>query len=184
MSTDLPILFDTDTISSFAWVNRLDILETLYSEKMFVLPEIIYEISNVKHLKEKLESCIEKKAISIVYLDPLGEDGQEFARLRGLKKFGYGEAAAMAYAKNKEVILASNNLRDVLTYCAKYKIPLISTRRIMYEAVKDNVLDMEEAETIWKEMIKRRRKLPCKTFKEAFDFYEDGEGKNLTIHKY
>lgn len=184
MSTNPPILFDTDTMSSFAWVNRLDILESLYSERMFVLPEIIYEISNVTHLKDRLELCIDKKTISIVNLDPLGDDGQEFARLRGLKKFGYGEAAAMAYAKNKEVILASNNLRDVLSYCSQHKISLISTRRIMYEAVKSNVLDMKEAETIWQDMIKRKRKLPCNTFKEAFDFYEIGEGKKLTIHKY
>jgi hypothetical protein len=171
-------------MSSFAWVNRLDILERIYSGRMLVLPEIIYEISSVKHLKERLESCIIKETISIVHLDPLGDDGQEFARLRHLKKFGYGEAAAMAYVRNKGGILASNNLRDVIDYCSDYNIPLLSTRRIMFEACKEKVLKMVEAERIWQDMIRKRRKLPCKTFKEAFDFYENGKGKNLTIHKY
>lgn len=149
-----------------------------------MLPEIIYEISNVTHLKDRLETCIKRETISIVNLNPLGQDGQEFARLRSRKKFGYGEAAAMAYVRNKGGILASNNLRDVIDYCKKYNIPLISTRRIMYEAFKGSVVTMEEAESVWKEMIKRKRKLPCKTFKEAFDFYENGAGKHLTIHKY
>jgi hypothetical protein len=55
---------------------------------------------------------------------------------------------------------------------------------MMYEAFKEEIIDEQEAEAIWQEMIKRRRKLPCESFAEVLDFYDKGEGKTLTIHKY
>ena len=39
MSTEPPIILDTYFLSSFAWVDRLDILEGLYSKRMLILEE-------------------------------------------------------------------------------------------------------------------------------------------------
>jgi len=39
LSTEPPILLDTDFVSSFAWVDRLDLIERLDSRRMVILEE-------------------------------------------------------------------------------------------------------------------------------------------------
>ena len=60
MSTEPPIILDSDFLSSFAWVNRLDILEDLYSKRMIVLEEVLEELRRVPHLASKVELSIKK----------------------------------------------------------------------------------------------------------------------------
>lgn len=46
-----PLVIDTETLSSFAWIKRMDILETLYSGKMSTTEIIlVHEICVVQHI--------------------------------------------------------------------------------------------------------------------------------------
>ncbi|GAW30616.1 hypothetical protein [Carboxydocella sp. JDF658] len=186
MLTRPPLVLDTDVISCFAWVKRMDILEKLYSGKMVVPAEVVYEISNrrVQHLKAELTRSVDKKYIEVVSLQPLGDDGQTFVALRETGKYGSGEAAVMAYAKVNGGTICSNNLRDVLRYCQKYNLALLSTRAIMYDAICKKVISETEAQNVWTEMINKKRQLPCKTIKEVIDFYKYGPGAKLGLQKY
>ena len=52
MSTEPPILLDADFVSSFAWVDRMDIIEGLYSKRMVVLEEVMLELERTRHLAD------------------------------------------------------------------------------------------------------------------------------------
>ncbi|MCD6391089.1 MAG: hypothetical protein J7L92_03765 [Dehalococcoidia bacterium] len=62
MSTEPPIILDSDFLSSFAWGKRLDILEGLYSKRMVVLEEVLEELRRVPHLASRVELSIKKRA--------------------------------------------------------------------------------------------------------------------------
>jgi len=44
LSTEPPVILDSDFLSSFVWVNRLGVLEDLYSRRMIVLEEVLEEL--------------------------------------------------------------------------------------------------------------------------------------------
>jgi len=44
----LPVIFDTDCISSFLWIKRLDIINTLFPNKI-IIPQSVYdELNKIK----------------------------------------------------------------------------------------------------------------------------------------
>lgn len=73
--------------------------------------------------------------------------------------------AAIVLTKKYNVILASNNFKDLVFYINLYNLKYISTSEIIYKAYKDEIISLNKAKSLWKEMIKKRRKLPFKTFK-------------------
>lgn len=56
--TEPPIILDADFLSSFAWVNRLDILKGLYPKRMIILEEVLEELKRVPHLASKVKLSI------------------------------------------------------------------------------------------------------------------------------
>lgn len=55
---ELPLVLDSDVLSHFAWVDRLDILEKLYAKNMIVLEEVINELSKIEHIAQKVGLCV------------------------------------------------------------------------------------------------------------------------------
>lgn len=51
MHLKMPIVFDNDCIASFSWINRLDIINTLFPGQI-IIPEAVYrELSKMKKKK-------------------------------------------------------------------------------------------------------------------------------------
>ena len=84
----------------------------------------------------------------------------------GMRIIGRGEAAGIAMAKQREGILASNNLRDIRPYVEKFGLSHITTGDILIEAMDAGIITEVEGNTIWLDMIQKRRMLPTATFSE------------------
>lgn len=178
-----PLLLDTDSVSAFAWVKRMDVLESLYSGNMQIPQEVLTELARVPHLKAAVDSRTDKH-IEVVSLSPIGQDGIEFAKLYSTGKFGLGESSVMAFVRFNGGTVSSNNIRDVLQYCQSNSLPLLSTRAIIFDAITAGVITEPEAERIWAGMIRKGRKLPCKTVAEVIEFYTNGEGATFTDQRF
>jgi len=89
----------------------------------------------------------------------------------GMRIIGKGEAAGIAMTRHRDGTLASNNLRDILPYVEKYKIAHITTGDILIEAMAAGIITEKEGNTIWADMIRKRRKLPTTTFSEYLLFH-------------
>ena len=77
-----------------------------------------------------------------------------------------GEAAGIVMAKEKNGILASNNLRDVKQYVEEYGLKHITTGDIMKEAYEKKLISETQANQLWQDMLNKRRKLGYQSFTE------------------
>lgn len=166
MSTEPPILLDTDFVSSFAWVDRLDIIEGLYSKRMVVLEEVMEELDRVRHLADRVCFSVMKGHMRRVDMLSDSPEAGDYVRLHDSGRFGSGEAACMAYLLHHDGVLASNNLRDVKAFCAGHGFPLFTTADVLVRACRDGCLGVEDAEVVWQKMLTRRCRLPKATFCE------------------
>ena len=166
MPIEPPLVLDADLLSSFAWVNRLDILDNLYSGKMIVLEEVMVELSRVRHLANRVQTSIATGSIALVEMLADSPEALELARLLEHGRYGRGEAACMAYLKHNEGSMASNNLADVKTFCEASHKYLLTTAEVLHQAYDNGAIGLEEADKIWSDMISKRRKLPAVSFSD------------------
>jgi predicted nucleic acid-binding protein len=85
---------------------------------------------------------------------------------KGQKIIGRGEAAALALAKVRNGIIASNNLKDISRYVSLYNLDYVTTCDILVEALNKELIDESLGNKIWNNMLQKRRLLPASTFSD------------------
>lgn len=166
-----PLFFDTDCLSSFLWVKREDIFLDQYSGKINLPEAVFVELSNprIPHLKNRVLKLWKAGNIKITKILANTEEFELYYKftlspIKGQKRIGKGEAAALALAKVYNGIIASNNLKDISHYIKLYGLKHVTTGSIMTEALNRKYINESMGNQIWSEMIRRRRMLPTKTF--------------------
>jgi predicted nucleic acid-binding protein len=136
-----------------------------------IIPRQVYnEISTVTHLQQRIDVMVNNGNLTIEDLlvgseeNNLYLDLTDYTRSSTLPLIGKGEAAAIVLSKKNNGILASNNFRDVRYYVELYGLDHISTPDILYKAFNDGLISNTEADSIWTQMLAKRRKLPFNTF--------------------
>ena len=165
--------FDTDCLSAFLWVKNENLLIKLYGGKI-ILPDQVYtELSHprIPHLKAVTDMLKSNGDVIVESIDIGTEEYEIYRRLttnpeKGFKVIGRGEAAAIALAKVKGGIFASNNMKDIKQYVDKYSLEHITTGDILLEALSKNYITEAEGNTIWANMLAKNRMLPTSTFAE------------------
>lgn len=137
------------------------------------LPSMVYKElmhAPVPILENNLEKMLNNKNIDTVIIYNNTIEYKEYLYLtqsnKNNMKIGKGEAYAIALAKERNGVLASNNLRDMKTYVDEYKLKHITTSDILIYANKSCVLTQKECTKIWKEMLDNNVWLPFKSYKE------------------
>ena len=176
MSIDPPVILDADFVSSFAWVNSLNILEKLYSKRMIILEEVLEELNRVPHLASRVELSISNGHIKCEAMFADSPEALQLAELLETGRYGTGEAACMAYLTQHDGILGSNNLSDVKAFCTQNNKRLLTTADVMYQAYEKSLISLEEADKIWTDMLSKRRKLPASSFSEYMTVIKKGDG--------
>ena len=176
MSIDPPVILDADFVSSFAWVNSLNILEKLYSKRMIILEEVLEELNRVPHLASRVELSISNGHIKCEAMFADSPEALQLAELLETCRYGTGEAACMAYLTQHDGILGSNNLSDVKAFCTQNNKRLLTTADVMYQAYEKSLISLEEADKIWTDMLSKRRKLPASSFSEYMTVIKKGDG--------
>lgn len=166
------IFFDTDCISSFLWTRTERLLIHCFGNDMIIPRQVYNEISTVPHLQQKIDVMVSNGHLTIEDLlvgsqeNDLYLDLTDYNRSATLPLIGKGEAAAIVLSKKNNGILASNNFRDVRYYVELYGLEHISTPDIMFKAYNDGLISITEADSIWTQMLAKRRKLPFSTFSD------------------
>ncbi len=181
MKPKTPIVFDTDCISSFLWIRRLDILQTLYAGSMLI-PDIV----------EKELAFMKKSRYPYVYLDLIQEVGHgtfqiyvmaalsematrymKYINGKGTKQIGKGEAAAIVIAEGLAGTLASNNLKDVYALSKSIPIPLMTSDDILYQYYREGHMNISDGDQIRMAMRAKRRQLPSYDFQKVIRLHEN-----------
>jgi predicted nucleic acid-binding protein len=177
LPTEPPIILDADFISSFAWVNRLDILENMYSKRMIILEEVMEELGRVPHLAARVKGSIKNGHIKSEAMFADSPEALQLAKFLDTGKYGTGEASCMAYLTQHDGILGSNNLSDVKAFCIQNNKQLLTTAGVLHEAYGAGHINLDDADKIWADMLSKKRKLPASSFSEYLSSIEKG-GKN------
>jgi predicted nucleic acid-binding protein len=171
-----PIFFDTDCISSFLWVDRTDILLSLYAKRIILPEQVLDELSNpsISHLPSKVNQLLSQDEIRKAEILVGTEEFKLYYILTidpqsGQKRIGKGEASAIALAKVRKGMLASNNLKDIQYYIQLFHLKNLTTPMILHTALLKGLIDESEGNTLWAQMIKKRRKLPNATFTDYLE---------------
>lgn len=176
MEIQTPIIFDTDCLSSFLWIKRFDILNTLFPNQL-IIPQVVYdELSKMRKFPRysfvfnDLDIELKTNHIQVEDIPVPSTAADEYIDLINpnyIKQIGKGEAAAIVLAKLHNGTLASNNLKDILPHIASGYPPYISTDSILYLYYKQGNMNEEEGCQIWNDMKSKRRALPSYDFNEV-----------------
>ncbi len=178
------IFFDTDCISAFLWIRNESLLAKMYFGKIVIPKEVYDEMDkpSIPHLKAGIDRLIAERAVQIMTMDILSEEYALYRSLTTLseeypKVIGRGEAASIALAKKYNGILGSNNLRDIKQYVEAFSLKHMTTGDILVEAYKKKLITEHEANTIWANMLKKKRKLGASSFTEFLQSKEEDPSK-------
>ncbi len=170
--TDL-LFFDTDCLSAFLWVRREGLLPRLYPGGVIIPRPVYRELSRpgAPHLRQRLDALLTQHLVSIQDIAIDSEAYATYYQLTeapapGHKIIGSGEAASIALAREQGGIVASNNLKDIQTYIAKYRLKHTTTGAILADAYRRSELTLEEGDAIWAAMLAKRRRLGAPSFHE------------------
>ena len=163
--------FDTDCLSAFLWVREESILARLYAGRIVLPTQVYNELRRVPHLLARVDTLKNNGDLSVESMEVGSVEYKDYLQMTttpesGMRIIGRGEAAGIAMAKQRNGTLASNNLRDILPYVEKYDISHITTGDILIEAMEAGIISEAEGNTIWSDMIRKRRLLPTATFSE------------------
>ena len=175
------LFFDTDCICPFLWINEESLLEKMYSGKIVIPKEVYNEIDRptIPHLKARIDQLIANGSAIVMSMDINSEEYslyRELTTFSGNKLIGSGEAASISLAKKHNGVLGSNNLRDVGYYVNKYSLKHVTTGDILVEAFQKGLITEQEGNTIWANMLKKKRKIGANSFTEFLQ-----ESKVITI---
>ena len=175
------LFFDTDCICAFLWINEESLLEKMYSGKIVIPKEVYNEIDRptIPHLKARIDQLIANGSAIVMSMDINSEEYslyRELTTFSGNKLIGSGEAASISLAKKHNGVLGSNNLRDVAYYVNKYSLKHVTTGDILVEAFQKGLITEQEGNTIWANMLKKKRKIGANSFTEFFQ-----ESKVITL---
>ena len=168
-----PLIFDTDCLSAFLWVNQQSLLVQLYPGQIVIPSEVLAELSfpGIAHLKARMDLLIKNKDVQLVSIQTGTEEYQLYRKMTAKPEPGHviigkGEAAAIALARVKEGIVVSNNLKDVRAYVSEMGLQHITTGEIFKDALDSGLITEAEGNKLWQDMLQKRRRLGFSSFTE------------------
>lgn len=154
----MDLIVDTTTLSNFALVNRLDILEGV-AGKICTTREVIQEIKMCN--ARSVLPAVDLNRLEII--DLMKEDNVFFHRLK--ETFGKGEASCLAVCMNRGLKILTDDL-DARKFAQRTGIPVSGTIGVLVSAVRKEIISKIEAEDTLSEMIKRGFYSPIKSLDE------------------
>jgi len=171
-----PLFFDTDCLSAFLWIENECLLIKLYPGRIVIPSPVYQELCHpgVEHLLKRVDCLLArneaiKRDIELGSNASIMYDNLSHFPLPEAKLIGRGEAACIALAYDTKGVVASNNLSDVKPYIDKYKLQHITTADILAEAIHVGIINLRQAEVLWSEMIRHRKKLPCDDYSSYYE---------------
>lgn len=175
-----PLVADSGIIIRYGLTNKIDILKSLYSGNIIVPTEVITELITNHNLDAVIKSALTQGWIEeyqINYVDH-PQICYTFADLK--KRYGTGESAVMAIAKENSWTVGSDDMKAARKYCEKNSIPLMGSLGILFDAYDQKIIDENEGQAILTDMINiTYYKSPVSNFSDVINWFKHKEGRVL-----
>ena len=156
------IVFDTDVLSTFAKVNKLNLLFELFNgNELFYTPSVKLDLQRAQ---EKDYGFVERIFNYRFKIIPLSKKETESANKIGIRRkdLHRGEIESLALCKLRNYIFVSNDKR-ALKVAESLEITCLSLSDILRSFITENILTISETEQLIKEIeLKDRVKITDK----------------------
>ncbi len=162
------ILLDTNILSTFAAIYKLQLLEQIFSGKELaisvnVLKEIkIGREKGYMHLEKVLVYTLEKK---IVLLETTNEEEKIASELPSV--FGPGERDSIAIAKSRDYIFVTNE-EKAIKYCLREGITCFWLNVLLRALWSENIMSKEEVKALIS-LIEQKDRIKIKDVNDIFE---------------
>ncbi|VVB88431.1 Uncharacterised protein [uncultured archaeon] len=151
------LIFDTDILSTFGKIRRLDLLRKLLPEVPFYIPPSVYdELLKAKDLGyDFVDNIFESKIIEVI---PLNDE--EMRLLKELKRervsLGKGELEGLSVCKHEGYILVTNDT-SAKKVCDFYGIDFIDLSIILKSLITEKILTNSQVRILIEEIESKDR---------------------------
>ena len=151
------LVFDTDILSTFGKIRRLDLLKKLFPNVRFFVPSSVYnELFKARERGyEFVDYVIESGILEVI---PLNKEELEFlGRLREERKsLGLGELEGVSICKHREYVLVTNDI-TAKKVCDQYGIKIIDLSMILKSLLEVKILMSDELGALIDEIERKDR---------------------------
>ncbi|HJH25874.1 MAG TPA: hypothetical protein C5S37_03665 [Methanophagales archaeon] len=151
------LVFDTDILSTFGKIRRLDLLKKLLPNVRFFVPSSVYnELFKARERGyEFVDYVIESGILEVI---PLNKEELEFlGRLREERKsLGLGELEGVSICKHREYVLVTNDI-TAKKVCDQYGIKIIDLSMILKSLLEVKILMSDELGALIDEIERKDR---------------------------
>jgi len=151
------LVFDTDILSTFGKIRRLDLLKKLFPSVRFFVPSSVYnELFKARERGyEFVDYVIESGILEVI---PLNKEELEFlGRLREERKsLGLGELEGVSICKHREYVLVTNDI-TAKKVCDQYGIKNIDLSMILKSLLEVKILMSDELGALIDEIERKDR---------------------------
>jgi len=155
------LVFDTDVLSTFGKIRRLDLLKEIFPKARFFISSSIY--NELLKARERGYEFVDYIAESELFdVNPLNEEELKFlGKLREEQRsLGIGELEGISICKHRGYILATNDI-PVKKVCDNYGIKFVDLSMILKSLLEDTILTGDELRALIDE-IERKDKVVIK----------------------
>lgn len=170
--------FDTDYLSSFIRINRVDLILNKYC-KILTSKQVKKEFDAEGYspkIKEGFADLCSSGKVEIFEIEEGTEEWDIYMNLMMLSEDvgkNVGEMSVIALSKAKNSILASNNLKDVCDCVDHYNLKHTTTATELVEFCKNKLIDFKQAESYWRTMTQFGISLPKTSFENFYKLCEN-----------
>ena len=151
------LVFDTDILSTFGKIRRLDLLKKLFPNVRFFVPSSVYnELFKARERGyEFVDYIIES---GILEVTPLNEEELDLlSKLREEQRsLGLGELEGMSICKHREYILVTNDI-TAKKVCDQYGIKFVDLSMILKSLLEVKILMSDELRALIDEIERKDR---------------------------
>ncbi len=136
------ILIDTNILSTFAKIDRLDLLEEVFGE-MHISPNVLDEVKKAEELGySHAEKILELIRVGKIHISCPKEYEVELMD-KIPSSFGRGERDCVAMALKRDALIVTNE-RKVLNYCEENRVAHVRLNTILRKLWKDDIMVEKE----------------------------------------
>ena len=140
----MALVFDTDIISAFAKIKRLDLLQKLFPRDEFFIPSAVYEelIKAQEIGYEFAKYVIDSELFKTL---TLGDEEKDFVNdlSPGRKSLGSGEKEAIALCRHRGYALITND-NDAKNICDENSMEFFDLNMLLKTLWKSEIMKKEE----------------------------------------
>lgn len=175
-----PLVADSGIIIRFGLTNQINILRDLYSGNIILPTDVITELITNHNLDSIIRNELKQGWIEEFHINYIDHPQICYTYANLKRKFGSGESAVMAIAKENSWTVGSDDMRATKKFCKRYSIPLMGSLGILYDAFKQSIIDANQGQLILSDMINiTNYKCPVSNFSDVINWFEYKKGPEL-----